>query len=76
MLEDALALFVSLQFTWSLESLLDPHRTLAHWTLEHRFVAGGSYVNQGVAIFDVRHGRIAEFTEHFDTAAWLNAFAE
>jgi ketosteroid isomerase-like protein len=74
MLRGALAVFTSLTFEWDLDPMLDPHRVLADWSLEHEFAAGGSYVNRGFALFEVGGGQIVRFTEHFDTIAWEAAF--
>jgi ketosteroid isomerase-like protein len=74
MLRGALQLFDRLSFEWEIHALHGSPQALAIWSLEHRFVAGGSYVNRGMALFRVRGERIAEFTEHFDTVAWQAAF--
>jgi ketosteroid isomerase-like protein len=74
LLRGAFEVFGDVRFTWRLERMRDPRRALANWRLDNELVAGGRYRNQGVAIFTVRRGRIVEFEEHFDTAAWLETF--
>ena len=74
MLRGALGLFDRLSFEWEIHALHQSPQALAIWSLDHHFVGGGSYVNRGMALFRVRGERIAEFTEHFDTAAWQAAF--
>ncbi|GLW08090.1 hypothetical protein Misp01_32200 [Microtetraspora sp. NBRC 13810] len=71
---DFFRLFGETRFTWRAEPMLDPRRVMATWTLDIELVAGGTYRNRGVAIFHMDGDRIADFTEYFDTAAFLKAF--
>ncbi|MFG1711127.1 nuclear transport factor 2 family protein [Nonomuraea sp. M3C6] len=67
-------LFGDTQFEWKIEPMLDPRRVIATWSLDIDLVAGGTYRNRGVAIIQVSGDRIAEFTEYFDTHAFLQTF--
>ncbi|MFD0853040.1 nuclear transport factor 2 family protein, partial [Actinomadura adrarensis] len=67
-------LFGEAQFTWDLEPMLDPRRVMAIWSMDVELLAGGRYINRGVAIFHLRGERIADFSEYYDTAAFLDAF--
>ncbi len=67
--------FGETRLTWDAEPMGDPNKTLATWTLEIDMLAGGTYRNRGVALFRLEGERIAEFTEHVDTAAFLGIFS-
>ncbi|MGX1915725.1 nuclear transport factor 2 family protein [Streptomyces phaeochromogenes] len=69
------ALFGEVRLTWDAEPMGDPRQVLATWTLEVELLAGGTYRNRGVSVFRLEGGRIAEFTEYVDTAAFLGLFA-
>jgi ketosteroid isomerase-like protein len=73
-LREFFALFCDTRFTWQPEPMSDPQRAMATWTLDIQLRTGGTYQNRGVAIFQLKDGKISDFTEYFDTAAFLNAF--
>jgi ketosteroid isomerase-like protein len=68
-------LFGDTRITWDAEQMADPRQMLATWTLEIELLNGGTYRNRGVSIFRLEGGRIAEYTEYVDTAAFLAIFA-
>jgi ketosteroid isomerase-like protein len=72
---DFFELFGETRFTWKAEPMLDSRRVMATWTLDIELVAGGTYRNRGVAIFQMDGDRIADFSEYFDTAAFLKTSA-
>jgi ketosteroid isomerase-like protein len=65
------AIFEETQFTWSVEPMLDPRRVFAVWTLDILLTDGRRYQNEGASVFQLRRDRIADFTDFFDTAAFL-----
>jgi ketosteroid isomerase-like protein len=67
-------LFGATDFTWHVEPMADRDKVFATWSLDIELVAGGRYQNQGAAVFELHRGRIVEFTEWFDTAAYLATF--
>ncbi|MBC7268464.1 MAG: nuclear transport factor 2 family protein [Streptomyces sp.] len=69
------SLFGEVRFTWDAEAMADPRRVLATWEMEIELLAGGTYRNRGASIFQLEQGRIARFTEHVDTAAFLALFS-
>ena len=73
-LDGFFALFGEVQFEWEVEPLADPSRAMAIWSLDIELVASGTYRNSGVAIFQLRGDRISDFSEYFDTAAFLRVF--
>ncbi|TGA86774.1 nuclear transport factor 2 family protein [Streptomyces sp. MZ04] len=68
------AFFGETRFTWDAEPMADPQKVLATWTLEIELLAGGTYRNRGASIFRFEGDRIAEFTDHVDTVAFLGIF--
>ncbi|MFF3643449.1 nuclear transport factor 2 family protein [Streptomyces sp. NPDC002564] len=70
-----LSLFGEVRLTWDAEPMGDPHKVLATWTMEVELLAGGLYRNRGASVFRLEQDRIAEFSEHVDTAAFLGVFA-
>jgi ketosteroid isomerase-like protein len=73
-LNEFFQLFGDTDFTWTIEPMRDPNKVLATWSLDIELVAGGRYLNEGAAIFQLERGRIADFTEYFDTAGYLEIF--
>jgi ketosteroid isomerase-like protein len=73
-LREFFQLFGETRFTWQVEPLRDRDRLMATWTLDIQLVSGVRYQNRGVAIFQLERGRIADFSEYFDTAAFLAVF--
>lgn len=69
------ALFGEVRLTWDAEPMADPQKVLATWTMEVDLLAGGTYRNRGASLFRLEQGRIAEFSEHVDTAAFLTVFS-
>nr|WP_262413425.1 nuclear transport factor 2 family protein [Streptomyces acidipaludis] len=47
--------------------LADGDRVLAEWNTRARAKSGGQYDQHCLAVFTVRHGRIAAVREYFDT---------
>lgn len=73
-LREFFQLFGETRFTWQVEPMRDRDRLMATWTLDIQLVSGVRYRNRGVAIFQLERGRISDFSEYFDTAAFLAVF--
>jgi ketosteroid isomerase-like protein len=46
--------------------MLDPDTFLATWITDVDLLAGGTYVNKLIAIFQLRDGKIVRYDEYFD----------
>ncbi|PRX97005.1 nuclear transport factor 2 family protein [Allonocardiopsis opalescens] len=73
-LDDFITRFGETHFTWQVEPMLDPGQVMAVWSCDIDLLRGGSYRNEGVAIFEMSGDRIAVFREYYDTAAFHDAF--